>query len=103
MPLPVWVVLWISLALLLLSVTLGAVYCFRAGRALWRDIATFTSALDAVAVALPDSRASAVPVTAAAPIDAAVARLRTSWRRWTVLRTAVADVRAPLVAVYPRK
>jgi hypothetical protein len=108
MPLLVWIALWFSLGLLLVSLTLGAVYCFRAGRALWRDARSFTVALDGVIVALTDSLAamaqrSAAAATAAPRLDAAIARLRVSSRRWSVLLAAVGDVRASVVALYPRK
>ena len=106
MPLPVWLALWLSLALLLLSLTLGIVYCFRAGRALWRDIKSFGAALDGVAgtAAFEAGAARSGRFGENTPrLDAAVARLRTSWRRWSVLRAAVADVRASVVALYPRK
>jgi hypothetical protein len=108
MPLPLWVVLWISLALLLLSLTLGLLHCFRTGRALWRDLKSFGSVLDGTVAALSEALAAAAEggarFGAGAPrLDAAVAGLRGSWRRWSVLRAAVGDVRTSLVAVYPRK
>lgn len=108
MPLPLWIALWISLALLVLSLTLGLVSCFRAGRALWRDVHSFSSALDGVIVAIADSVAGITQQsrgleTAAPRLEAAVASLRASWRRWSVLRAAVGDVRSSLAAAYPRK
>ena len=108
MPLPLWVVLWISLALLLLSLTLGFLYCFRAGRALWRDLKIFGTTLDGTVAALTQALALTAErgagFGAGAPrLDGAVARFRGSWRRLSVLRAAVGDVRSSLVAVYPRK
>jgi hypothetical protein len=104
----VWIVLWFSLALLLLSVTLAGIYCFRSGRALWRTMNSLGAALDVATVGLTDAAATASERSARLEkglhgLDVALARLRTSLQRWSVLMAAVQDVRSSLAAVYPRK
>ena len=108
MPLPLWIALWISLALLVLSLTSGAVFCFRSGRALWRDFKSFGTALDGTVAGVTTALGLAADRSARfgegiPRLEAAVARLRASSRRWSVLSAAVQDVRTSVVDLYPRK
>ena len=102
---------WISLFVLLLSLTAGSLYLFLRARNLWRTFKTFETALDAVVRELTSSL-ERLSVNAGAfgsqspKLEASIERLRRSLARAAVLRAAVQDAQEAfgrLTAVYPRK
>lgn len=102
---------WISLAVLILVVTTCLVFLFRGGLALWRDLKSLGSAVDAtereILSKLERLEASNDRLQATLPqLEVALTRLQASNARLTVLRAAlqdVTDVWGRLAAVYPRK
>lgn len=108
MPVSISIALWTSLALVVLSVTLGTVYCFLGAVTTWRDLKRLGSAVDGAALALGEAVANLGTRTAqlasgAPRLEAALARFRVSWRQHQVLRAAWQDVFEMFGAVYPRK
>jgi hypothetical protein len=102
---------WISLFVLLFSLTAGSIYLFVRALKLWRTFKTFGSALDGVVRELTGSlerlSANAEAFGSQTPkLKASIDRLRHSLARAAVLRTAVQDAQDAfdrLTAVYPRK
>jgi hypothetical protein len=102
---------WASLALSIVLVTIGAVVVFRRGLALWRDLKRAGNGLADGIDRLSDSleRMSARAGTmdeATQRLDPSLARLRSSTAELAVLRAAVQDVQdavGRVTAVYPRK
>jgi hypothetical protein len=107
-PLSISIALWVSLTMAVLSVTLGAAYCFRNARAAWRDLKQLGSAIDGALAALAEALAAAATrgaeLGAGVPrLETALASLRATWRRHQVLRAAWQDVFEAFGDVYPRK
>jgi hypothetical protein len=102
---------WLSLGLLILVLTLGIVWVFRAGRTFWRDFRSFGSSVDdtvtTIAAASERLAASSAEFDAAVPrLEAATAGLRVSLARLAVLQAAVREVKESVTGVtslYPRK
>ena len=103
--------LWISLGVVLVSLTGGALYVFMRVRSLWRAFKSFTAAVDGLMRELTASldrlSANAEALGSETPkLEAALGRLRHSLARAAVLRAAMRDVQdsfGRLTAVYPRK
>jgi sigma54-dependent transcription regulator len=104
-------VLWISLGVVLVSLTGGAVFVFLRVLSLWRAFKSFTAAVDGLMRELSGSfdrlSTNAEALGSETPkLEAALARLRHSFARVAVLRAAMQDVQdafGRLTAVYPRK
>ena len=101
---------WIAFVLIIV-VTTSVVFLFRRGLALWRDLKSLGSAVDAtgreVTSKLEQFEAANDRVQSSSPqLEVALARLRASNARLTILRGALQeaiDVWSRLAAVYPRK
>jgi hypothetical protein len=106
-PLPVW----LCLLFLLISLTLGLIWLFRAAFRLWRDLKTLGRWVDGTMAGLSQAlerlaERSAAFGAAFPQLAAANARLGISLARLAVLRAAVRDVQdevGRVAAVYPRK
>jgi hypothetical protein len=102
---------WLALALFILLPAIGAVFLFRRGLALWRDLkrggAALADGLDDLGGRLERMSQRVAGVgDATARVEPSVARLQTSLAELGVLRAAVRDVQdavGRMTAVYPRK
>lgn len=102
---------WLSLAFLIVVSTVCAVSLFRAGFGLWRTLRRFGERVDGTFNGITEAadRLQAASEAAGADLprlEAAKERLRVSLARVAVLRAAVRDVQeavAGVTAFYPRK
>ena len=102
---------WLSLGVLILALTLGFLWIFRAARRTWRDLRSVGAAVDdtvsGVAAAAERVATTGAAVAADSPrLEAATTRLRGSLARQAVLGAAMHDLEVSipgLSALYPRK
>ena len=107
MPLPVW----LCGVFLILVLTLGVLHIFRSVRAFWREVKSFTSAVDrtvgGVTEALERLAERNTAFGAGFPrLEAALAGFGASRRRFAVLRAALQDAQdsvGRVTAFYPHK
>jgi hypothetical protein len=103
--------LWVSVALVVVATVCGLAFLALRGLQLWRTFKAFRRALKETTAALTGSLerlAAAGERAAAAPerLEPSLARLRVSLAHAAILRSAVQDVQdslGRLTAVYPRK
>jgi hypothetical protein len=102
---------WLSLGVLILALTLGFLWIFRAARQTLRDLRSVRAAVDGtvsgVAAAAERLATTGAAVAADSPrLEAATTRLRRSLARQAVLGAAVHDLEksiSGIAALYPRK
>jgi hypothetical protein len=102
---------WVSLIVLLLALTYGAVRIFRSGRLLWRDLQSLLSSLDGKLSHLTAASDTLAERTArfegsASRLETALTRFADSRARLAVLAATVKDVQSSVgrvAAYYPRK